>query len=264
MAPIKFEEQIKQKLEAREIKPSQNSWNDLNGKLDNDRKVYKKPFWFLGIAASILGIFLITSMFFNAENDERSLPTIVDTQRNESDLNKETPSKTNNLEDEVKDLTIGAIENNETLVEHETINSTKGNLRINPKFKVSEDNESKTLAKTLNKSEHLENENKGRTVESANKLTKIDLKVSEVVAQIRELEHRDGKVTEREIDSLLKQAEKDILKQRVLMFSTRTVDAKLLLQDVEEELEESFRVKVFDALKSSYEKVKTAVADRNN
>ena len=42
------------------------------------------------------------------------------------------------------------------------------------------------------------------------------------------------------------------------------IDASDLLQDVEADLDQSFRDKVFKTLKSSYYSVKTAVADRNN
>ena len=48
------------------------------------------------------------------------------------------------------------------------------------------------------------------------------------------------------------------------MNNTRTVDANALLQDVEEDLQQSFRSKVFEALQSGYESVITAVAERNN
>ena len=44
----------------------------------------------------------------------------------------------------------------------------------------------------------------------------------------------------------------------------KTVDANALLQDVESDLQQSFRNKIFEALKNSYETIKTAVAERNN
>ena len=46
--------------------------------------------------------------------------------------------------------------------------------------------------------------------------------------------------------------------------STGVVNAHALLQDVEDDLEQSFRSKVFQALKENYITVKTAVAQRNN
>ena len=45
---------------------------------------------------------------------------------------------------------------------------------------------------------------------------------------------------------------------------TGVVDARLLLENVEADLEKSFRDKVFEALKSNFNFVKTAVAQRND
>jgi hypothetical protein len=86
----------------------------------------------------------------------------------------------------------------------------------------------------------------------------------EVVAEIKQLQTNESSVSDEEIDSLLKQAQREILKQQIYDETTRTVNADNLLQDVEMELEQSFRDKVFEALKSSYSSVKTAVAERRN
>ena len=45
--------------------------------------------------------------------------------------------------------------------------------------------------------------------------------------------------------------------------STKTVDATSLLESVEDDLEQSFREKVLNALQSSYETVRVAVTERN-
>ena len=73
----------------------------------------------------------------------------------------------------------------------------------------------------------------------------------------------DGEVKKKEYD-LLKEAEREIFKDKLKNENTRTVNANDLLQDVEADLEQSFRAKVFETLKSSYDSVKTAVANRNN
>ena len=71
-------------------------------------------------------------------------------------------------------------------------------------------------------------------------------------------------VTDREVDSLLKVASKELLKDKLAKESSRTVDAKLLLEDVEDEMGQSFRTKVYEVLKDGYKTVKTAVAQRND
>ena len=65
MAPIKFEENIKNKLEKRTINPSEDSWAKLSNKLDEQEgKSNKKIVWWIGIAASLVGVFLVTTLYF--------------------------------------------------------------------------------------------------------------------------------------------------------------------------------------------------------
>jgi len=264
MAPIKLEEQIKQKLEAREIKPSQDSWNRLNDKLDTDSKGEKNTYWFFGIAASIVGVILVSSIFFKDEMNSSNLETIVDIEKTELDFEMENISTKETSETLIENNRLKVAELEDQLAESEPSQSNSDHLLTERDLKILEDNKAEDLISANNTPNSLDIENKNQTTEATNRLTKIDLKVMEVVATIKNMKQRNGEVTDSEIDSLLKQAEKNILKQRIFEEFTRTVDAETLLQDVEDELDESFRAKVFDALKSGYEKVKTAVADRNN
>lgn len=87
-------------------------------------------------------------------------------------------------------------------------------------------------------------------------------KVSEVVAQVEHLE-RLQQVSDREVDSLLRAAQQQILRDRTFQKDGR-VDALALLAEVEGELDASFRERVFEALKAGYLKMRTAVAERND
>jgi hypothetical protein len=87
-------------------------------------------------------------------------------------------------------------------------------------------------------------------------------KISEVIAQVQELERNNG-VSEAEIDSLLYAAQKTIITEK-LFTENNKVNAMALLSEVEEELDQSFRDHIFESLKVGFLKVRTAVADRNN
>ncbi|NNF83490.1 MAG: hypothetical protein HKM99_12160, partial [Flavobacteriaceae bacterium] len=53
MAPLKMEEQMRQKLEARKINPSPEAWTKLNNRLDETAPNRSKgPFWWMGLAAA--------------------------------------------------------------------------------------------------------------------------------------------------------------------------------------------------------------------
>ncbi|MCB0389081.1 MAG: hypothetical protein KDD23_10735, partial [Winogradskyella sp.] len=81
MAPIKFEDSIKEKLEKRRLEPSTEAWNRLSEKLEtNTERSSKKTYVWIGIAASLVGIFLMTYTFFKTSEVSNQNPVLVDTE----------------------------------------------------------------------------------------------------------------------------------------------------------------------------------------
>lgn len=241
MAPIKFEENIKDKLEKRTIQPSNDAWQTLASRLDAKNNKKKSPYYlWLGVAASIVAIMFIASqLFVNNNNTTIETPVIVNT-------NKETIKK---IESENILQKKDVLNNN---VEKESVKE------LNIKTPKSEKTEVAQLTKQKEEKTVLPKE------VIVNKTSFEDLKVQQVVAQIQGLKDKGESVTDKDIDALLDQAQKEITLQNIYNETTKTVDANALLQDVESDLQQSFRDKVFNALKSSYNTVKTAVAERNN
>ena len=91
-----------------------------------------------------------------------------------------------------------------------------------------------------------------------------EVKAQEVVAQIETPLDTNFQVGDAEIESLLNSAQEDIANQNSFNQETNTVDAMALLEDVEIDLERTFRDKVFESRKSSMQNVSTAIAQRNN
>ena len=78
MAPIKFEEQLKSKLEKRSLSPSTAGWSKLSERLDADKKKSKLPvFWWLSIAAAMVVMLAVSVQYFNTNNTEEVLPQLV-------------------------------------------------------------------------------------------------------------------------------------------------------------------------------------------
>ncbi|MCB0461175.1 MAG: hypothetical protein R2816_04210 [Flavobacteriaceae bacterium] len=265
MAPIKFEEQFKEKLEKRSIQPSQDAWNKLSKRLDKiDNRQNNKGFWWLGIAAAIVGVLLALTFVFKS-NTEIVEPTVADTE------------KENIMDTEVLQNKEVLKESNTLVVEHKDITETKNNLTKNTNTQID-----KALLKTIvnQKQETLIKEADTNSIAVANantaettkpnteKAVKVlsfeDQKVKDVVAQIQQLQKDNKEITTEEIDALLEVAQKEITMQKLYNEATNKVDANALLESVEYDLEQSFRAKVFDAIKSGYESVKTALAERNN
>ncbi|WP_224483887.1 hypothetical protein [Robertkochia aurantiaca] len=74
-------------------------------------------------------------------------------------------------------------------------------------------------------------------------------------------EFSPAEAAEREVAVLLAEAQSKIYKDT--LSADEDVDAMALLEEVEDELDETFKEKMFDMLKSGFKKVKTAVAERN-
>ena len=90
----------------------------------------------------------------------------------------------------------------------------------------------------------------------------LDDKVNEVLNQVILMEEDKIAVTDAEVDSLLRNAQRELITNN--QFTDQYgVNAADLLAGVEEELDQSFRDQVFEKLKQGFVKVRTAVADRN-
>ncbi|WP_460219892.1 hypothetical protein [Psychroserpens sp. MEBiC05023] len=272
MAPIKFEDNIKEKLEERTLQPSQDAWSQLSSKLDSKKKNNSKSmFLYVGIAASFIGVLLVITVFFNGLKIENTTNVVVDVPT-ETPQPKEEKVMISQESDQVVETNTNV---NSTNVQKETTVLNRNSPIINKQSNVASISEEHITHQPKNKLASLDEVKAPEIVtdvsvenspidSSLNELTYEDAKAIEVASEIKKLEIKNGEVTNAEIEALLKQAEKDILRQRIYDETTRTVDADALLQDVEEDLERSFRTKVFESLKSSYKTVKTAVAERNN
>lgn len=251
MAPLKLENKIKETIEQRTIQPTENIWEKLEGKLDSTKKPwYVFNPWYLGIAASIIGVLLFT-FYTNQTKDEGIIPTetivtipdpttietqneIAETPQDEIIVSLEEPIITNkvsspNTKSNKVKKSIPALKKNETINEAVASNSETektNKISIEPSFE--------------------------------------ELKVEEVVAQIQTLQDTNSFVSDAEIDSLLNNAQQEITNQKFFDEQTNTVNAMALLEDVEQDLDRSFRDKVFEKLKDSYKNIRTAYANRNN
>lgn len=259
MEPIKFEDNIRQKLQEREIIPSKGAWKKLHSKLDSrPKKNNNKIIWF-AVAASFIGILIITSLLFKYE-----APTIT----NSSDFVVENPEdleKVNNIEERLL-----LDKKTDKLASKETIPVEKTEEAFINKPDIINKNESELAVISANAGEESsvksdeENTETITSLKSEHERIIIDLKGDDVVAQTQVLEKEEKSVNNEEINSLLLKAKQNINSENIIPGKTKKVDATALLNAVEDDLETSFRDKVFEALRGGFEKVKTAVIERNN
>ena len=243
MAPIEFEKQIKERMEEREIKPSADAWDNIKNKIDIPPKQKKSGFVRYAVAASIIGI-LFTVVWMANQADDQSLEQfpIVDNQSE----NKEESIQ--------EDVTIPVQESSPTKI---TKTDVAGNEVFEEQQDVSITTEEQELALEIQQAKP-----EGEPLDLQTEL-RIDQKIAEVVAQVKILEDNKEAVTDAEVESLLKNAQEELMAERAEQ-NAQGVDATALLAGVEDELNKSFRDQVFERLKNGFVKVRTAVADRNN
>jgi len=251
MEPNKFEKYIKKQLQQREIQPSSEAWEHLTKKLDETEPPAKRRsyFWY-GMAASFVGLLLISAIFFGLRNPGSALEGEV---VNTTDETIETNS--NPLVFEEKEI-------EDAVVEHEKIEQPPiVQEEMVVKKQMSE------LGNQITSVEEVDDLSVSRKTESditsnTFKEEVIDTKILEIVAAVDSLERNSDALTEAEVDALLRNAQEEILRGR-LFNKNGSVDAMALLTEVEDELDQSFRDQIFESLKAGFLKVRTAVADRN-
>ncbi len=243
----KLEKHIKEKLEERTIAPSASAWDRIAGQVSIQPKKKSRKWYPLAIAASFIGILLVSILFFTSQPNNEIPVQVVEGNHGKSEKVKEIemiPTEIPQKEQpEGMDVQVAKSEPETVLPEsgkkqEELSRSESVLVQQETKLPVQDDR--------IKKSEGI-----------------IFQKVEEVVAQVEILESIQSNVTEAEVDSLLRAAQKQILTDK-LFAQDGTVDAMGLLAEVEDELDETFRDQIFDALKDGYLKLRTAVADRNN
>ncbi|WP_028284348.1 hypothetical protein [Olleya marilimosa] len=239
MAPNKFEKQLKDTLERRTIAPSKIAWSQLDTQLDVQKNKQKFPFWWFSIAATFLGVFLAIFVF----NDKQDpINVVIEDVKNEILL----PSEINQINKQNKVTKI--ITSPELVVDK--VNVKPKNKAVTNKNKAtiqSVQAEKSNVVLVVNDKIKLEDK---ATIASATNSEKPIDKTSQTTT-----------ITS-EADLLLKEAYSDV-QDNYNTYIPEKIDANSLLEDVEMKSEKSLKNRLFHAVKSGYETLKTTVAERD-
>lgn len=253
MGQYNLEKNIREKLENREITPSKDAWKKLESQL-GERKQNRSIGWYYYLAAGILIVLVLSSVFINNTNAI------------ENSLVKENLPINEKVERQTK--IVSSIADSSTTERSSSKDNVKTNstdYRHNAAIKES------AVDKKIRRKEMLaESPKKVNTESVENSILPLekgedsfmDAKVEEVIASVRSIKDERGEVTMDEVENLLNKAQRDIQVQRILL--KPKVDATALLNDVEWELEKSFREKVFNTLGEGFHKIRTAFSGRND
>lgn len=262
MEPVNFEEHIREKLQDRELKPSEATWDQLSSQLDQEM-LSNNPGWrWMAIAASLIGILLMITMVFNTSEMENADNIVEENTIPQESSDAPSPK----LEASEVVLATQISEENNTKQNSE-VATTKEDVVIEEKIKPQQ-----KVAPLVEDLSRLEEGDIAKEDYDTNKLKEtldesalfMNNKVNEVVASVQAIQQKNDSVTVAEVEALLATANREIANRRILESSTSKIDPVMLLSDVEKELERSFRDKVFKILGEGFEQVRTAVAERNN
>lgn len=241
MAPIEFEKKIKEFLEERNIKPSEDSWNKIYLSLELKPRRSKSGVFRYSIAAAVAGVLLVTIWAIRKTGDTaiEAMPVVEEAPMNDPITDPETnkgviPTLLVNASSDEKEVLDPPVQEHEnTVIEY------------------------KDLALEANKPQE------SMVIVGNSTGSFVETNVSEEVTRLKlEKENKDA-VIETEVNSLLRNAQKELLAEKQFR-EENNIEASSLLAGVEDELNESFRDQVFEKLKQGFVKVRTAVADRNN
>ncbi len=244
MAQNKLENQIKEKLNSREIQPSAQAWDRLDAMLTvAEEKKTKRSFFsykFIGIAASVLVFVTLGMFFFNQKEVEKQSDRNVVTKEVEKDTINDTNTKNvfpNPVKEQINDVVVSS-EKPKINIQQPRTNNKKSIIN----------------QKTTDINQFVENQS--QLVVNQNQVQ--PQKDGEIAIKEKENLKTEIKSDEQLFKSLDKVALNATTKKSALK-----VDAKSLLNQVDGELDLTFREKVINSINKNYKNVKVAVSNRN-
>jgi len=225
MEPNNFEKDFREKLNNRTIEPSDKAWDRLDAMLSitENKKSKKKNKWFY-IAASFVGFLLVGTFFFNQKEQTIKVPQSVVVEDN---IKKDSVVKpVSNSVDSIKTVIASS--------EQTSVPNSNNKQKSNTTLK----NESNQVAES---SIIIKNNQEKQSIPIQNQISKNE-----------------------NVDQLLVNAEKAVVAENSAKQKSKVkINADDLLNQVDGELELSFREKVISKVNKNYQTVKVALANRN-
>jgi hypothetical protein len=246
MKPNKLETQIKEQINAREIKPTEMAWDRLDAMLSvaEEKKTARSPFLssrFIGIAASVLVLVSLGLFFFNQkETVVKPVNDIVVKEKINSNSNDNSNIKindnSNSLNPNQQNQEVAVVKNQQT-----KISKQKSSNSFN------QNNQKTIVNPVINQNKEIQFQNK--EVVAQKELPVIESK--------KEFVSKPSAVNVDDLLASVEKTPKSTPKPKV------KVNANSLLSQVDGELDQTFREKVINRVSKNYQEVKVTLATRN-
>lgn len=249
MTPEKLENQLRESLRSREATPAADSWEKLAARLDAVQKPARpRRLGWVYLAAAGLLLLLGLRLLLPANSD--AAPSGVVTGPTQPDT--DSPAGLSNPRAETEAVVVELPENPAA----DKVPATPEAVAVAESLRDAQPSRGQD---GLSGPEPLAPAGPDTTGLNA----RIDAGLASVLETVAGLEAGQGPVTDATVDSLLRAAQAAIASQQDGQ-PREAVNAMALLSEVEDELDQSFREQIFDKLKTGFDRVRTAVATRND
>ena len=231
MEPNKFEEEIRNKLNEREIQPSAAAWTKLEGMLsDEDKPRRRFPWWY--VAASVLGFLLVGTALFNKFDSVKiniNTPVVLEQKIDEDVLEEKNVNH--------KEILLPKIYEKKL---HKGV--AVSDIQSKQQIPIKSQREVVNLNQASDTAIILSNKKNEQSVSTYKYVSpeKLLAQVSDSKFEIKESKKIEQKT------------------KRII-----SVDPNALLSDVESELNQSYRESALDRLNKKFNVIKTVLVNRN-
>ncbi|XLS29963.1 hypothetical protein ACJD0Z_03855 [Flavobacteriaceae bacterium M23B6Z8] len=251
----KVENEIREKLGNREIKPSDDSWSRLEALLpEAPVKPRTSKHWFWLAAAAVIAVVFMVNYLYKRDSGKlpaNEIPLVESQNEDKPVLLKENTTNANTQKEIPAQVAAFGNENQsekKSVQKTIVVNTTKSKTQT----AITESSRERIKDTSVVPKSTFENTQK-----------QDDAAAVAIYEEAKRIQELNGAVTEEAIDNLILNAQRKLKLTKALESNSTSQEALALLEDVEEELDETFRDKVFELLKQGMVKVKTAVVDRN-
>ena len=245
-----LENQIREKLNSREINPTEMAWDRLDAMLTVvEEKKSKKGFSWLFIAACFLGMLTVGTLIYKLNLNDIKIENEVVNEQKKSNSNDNLNSNDSSNELIINENVKITVDKKQQIVLQSSQNNKIQNQNLQSK---NQNLNNKTIInqKTTEKNE----------IEKLNQSNEILVQIENKILQNKEIvtSNSNVDVSSEALLASVDKARKSVKQSKV------TVNANSLLSQINGEINTDYRETRFQKLKRNFETVKVAVANRNN
>lgn len=248
MAPVEFEKELKKRLRSREVRPSSGAWERIASRLDKEDPGHRRgPVWWMGLAAASVVLLAALAFFWDRSDPLPVTGPVVST--------PEVPTPAGDPGQVANPIGLTPEPVEATLAEtSEKPDSQPIPGAEEPGTGILQARDPGLAAAPLQDSSPLQDPDRISGL--------IALQMDTVIARVVALEQAKEVVSDARIDSLLHEAQQTIVGKGGSE-GQPSVDPSMLLAQAEDELDQTFREKIMEKLRTEYTRIRSSVADRN-